>query len=63
MIEPIRITAEEARKKTTSGEALLVCAYDDEVKFSKMHLQDAISLQGFMTRFPTLSKEHQIIFY
>jgi len=63
MIEPIRVPPEEVHRKAASGEALLVCAYDDEVKFSKMHLQDAISLQEFMTRLPTLSKEHQIIFY
>jgi len=63
MIEPIRIPAEVVRKKVTSGEALLVCAYEDVEKFRKMHLQDAISLQEFMTRLPALSKEHQIIFY
>ena len=63
MTEPIRIPAEEARKKVTSGEAILVCAYEDEGKFRKMHLQDAISLQNFKTRLPALSKEQEIIFY
>ena len=63
MIEPIRITAEEVRRKVTSKEAMLVCAYEDEVKFSKMHLQDAISLQEFMTWLPALSTEQEIIFY
>ena len=63
MTEPIRIPAEEARKKVTSGEAILVCAYEDEGKFRKMHLQDAISLQDFKTRLPALSREQEIIFY
>lgn len=63
MIEPVRITAEEAHRKVTSGEALLVCAYEDEKKFRSMHLQDALSLQEFKTRLPALSKKRQIIFY
>jgi hypothetical protein len=63
MTEPIRIPAEEARKKVTSGEAILVCAYEDEEKFRRMHLQDAISLQNFKTRLPALSREQEIIFY
>jgi hypothetical protein len=63
MIEPTRIPAEEARRKVTSGEAMLVCAYEDEEKFRKMHLQGAISLQDFKTRLPALSKEQEIIFY
>ncbi len=63
MTEPIRIPVEEARRKVTSGEALLVCAYEDEEKFRKLHLQDAISLQEFKTRLPALSKEQEIIFY
>jgi hypothetical protein len=63
MIEPIRIPAEEAHRKVTAREAILVCAYEDEAKFKKLHLQDAISLQEFMTRIPSLSKEQEIIFY
>ncbi len=63
MTEPIRISAEEARKKATSGEALLVCAYEDEDKFRKMHLQAAIPLRDFKSRLPALSKEQEIIFY
>jgi hypothetical protein len=63
MTEPTRIPAEEARRKVTSGEAMLVCAYEDEEKFRKMLLQDAIPLQEFKTRLPALSKEQEIIFY
>jgi hypothetical protein len=63
MIEPIRISAEETQRKVTSGKALLVCAYEDDGKFRGMNLQDAISLQEFKTRLPTLSKDQEIIFY
>ncbi len=63
MTEPIRIPPEEARRKVMSGEALLVCAYEDEEKFRKKHLEDAISLQEFKTRLPFLSREQEIIFY
>ncbi len=63
MTEPIRIPPEEARRKVMSGEALLVCAYEDEEKFRKMHLEDAISLQEFKARLPFLSREQEIIFY
>ena len=63
MTEPTRISAEEARRKVISGEAMLVCAYEDDAKFRKMSLQNAISLQDFKTRLPALSKEQEIIFY
>ena len=63
MTEAQRISAEEARKKVTSGEALLVCAYEDVEKFRRIHLEGAISLQDFKTRLPALSREQEIIFY
>jgi hypothetical protein len=63
MTEPIRISAEDARKKVTSGEAFLVCAYEDAEKFRRVHLQDAISLQDFKARLPALSRDQEIIFY
>jgi hypothetical protein len=63
MTEPTRIPAEETRRKVTSGKALLVCAYEDEDKYRRMRLQDAISLQEFKNRLPALSKDQEIIFY
>ena len=63
MAEPIRISAGEARKKVIAGAALLVCAYQEEEKFKKNHLQGAISLDDFKARLPSLTKELQIIFY
>lgn len=63
MSEPIRISPEEVRKKVLSGAALFICAYDDEEKFKRMHLENAISFSEFTSRVPTLSSEQEIIFY
>jgi hypothetical protein len=46
-----------------SGEAILVCAYDDETSFEKMHLDMALSLGEFRKLLPGLPKEQEIIFY
>ncbi len=63
MTEPVRISPEEARKKVMSREAILVCAYDDEEKFRKMHLEGALSFKEFAARAETLPKDREIIFY
>ncbi len=63
MEEPIRISPEEVRRKVTSGSALLVCAYDDEEKYKRVHLEGAISLTEFKSRLSALPKDHEIIFY
>jgi hypothetical protein len=59
----VRIGPEEAYRKVKSGEALLVCAYDDETSFPKMHLDMAISLDEFKKRLPSIPKDREIIFY
>ena len=63
MTEPIRISVEDARQKVRAGTALLVCAYDDNEKFSNNHLQGAISLNDFLAKLPSLSTQQEIIFY
>lgn len=63
MTEPIRISVEDARQKVRAGTALLVCAYDDDEKFSKNHLQGAISFNDFRAKLPSLSPQQEIIFY
>jgi hypothetical protein len=63
MTEPVRISPEVARKKVLFHEAILVCAYEDEEKFRKMHLEGAISLNEFKNRASSLSKEQEIVFY
>jgi len=63
MTEPIRISPQTAREKTTSGQALLICAYNDEKKFNANHLEGAISFADFRTRLPSLPKDQKLIFY
>ena len=63
MAEIIRTSPEETREKVSSGKALLVCAYDDDDKFSRLHLDGAISLRRFKLRQDALSKDQEIIFY
>ena len=63
MADPIRIPVKEARRKVTSGSALLVCAYDDDEKFKNNHLQGAISLSEFQAKLSSLSTVQEIIFY
>ena len=62
-MEPIRIPASEVLKQTTSGKALLVCAYPDEATCSKMKLPKAISRTQLQAITPELKKDQEIIFY
>lgn len=59
----VRINPEETYRNVKSGEALLVCAYDDEATYQTMRLDMAISLGEFQKRLPEIPKEKEIIFY
>lgn len=63
MADASRIGVEEARRKVTAGEALLVCAYDDEEKCRKINLQGSINMAQFTSRVGTLPKNQEVIFY
>ena len=63
MAEILRIPPDEAREKVTSGSALFVCAYADDEKFKKNHLEGGMSLNDFKSKLPSLSKEQEIILY
>jgi hypothetical protein len=63
MGEPERITPEEVHQKLKAGKVLLVCAYEDEAKFEKMHLQGALSFSEFKSKLPSLAKDQEIVFY
>jgi hypothetical protein len=63
MSEPERVTAEEVYNRLKSGKALLVCAYEDELKFKAMQLEGAISLNEFKSKLPSLAKDQEIVFY
>jgi rhodanese-related sulfurtransferase len=62
-MEVPRITPEEAHRKVQSGEALLVCAYEDEEKCRQMHLEGAIHMQELEQELSQLDKEKELIFY
>ena len=55
-----RIEVEEARQHVASGQAVLVCAYEDAGKCSQV--EGSISLTEFRDRLPTLSKNQEILF-
>ena len=61
MSEAIRISQEEARQKVLAGQALLVCAYTDDAKFDRHHLEGAISLSAFQARVEDLPRDQEII--
>lgn len=63
MSEIIRVGPEEIRSKVESGEALLVCAYEEDSKFRNMNLEGAISHSEFRSRLPSLSRDTEIVFY
>jgi hypothetical protein len=58
-----RIDVDEARRKVTAGEALLVCAYEDESKCDRIKLEGSISFTDFRTLAESLPKDREIIFY
>ena len=63
MNEVPRVTPEEIYPRLRSGEALLVCAYEDEAKFQRLRLAGAISLSAFRALRPTLPRDREIVFY
>jgi hypothetical protein len=61
MPEIKRISVEQAHSK--AGQALLVCAYEDEAKCRAVNLSGSISLVSFRSRVASLPKTQEIIFY
>ena len=58
-----RVTAEGARKKVKSSEALLVCAYEEDERFKQMRLEGALSYKEFKKKVASIPKDKEIIFY
>lgn len=56
-----RIDAERARERVQSGDALLVCAYDDEEKCRKFGLDHALTLGDFQAR--DVPRDREIVFF
>ena len=63
MAEITRVSVEEARRKSSSGQALLVCAYDDEAKCRTFNLEGSVSLKSFEAKARSLPKNKETVFY
>lgn len=57
-----RISVVDARKMVNTGNALLVCSYDDD-RCKAMLLEGAILKSEFESKLPSLAKTQPIIFY
>jgi hypothetical protein len=60
-----RIPPEEAFEEVSSGEALLVCAYDDDEKCRKMQLENSLTLDELeeLLRKGEVSLDRRLILY
>jgi hypothetical protein len=63
MPEAQRVSPADARARSQSGSALLVCAYDDPAKCESLRLDGALTFQEFQKRLPMLGKDQEIVFY
>lgn len=53
----------QAQKKVATGNALLVCGYEDEGRCARIRLQGSMSLNEFKGQMSTLARDQEIIFY
>lgn len=58
-----RLDARTVAQRVESGQALLVCAYEDDEKFSRVALEGAIPPSEFRLLEPVLDREQPLIFY
>jgi hypothetical protein len=63
MAAPKRISAEEVRSNLQAGKALLVCAYESDIKFRDTALDGAISFSEFERRKASLPRDVELVFY
>ena len=58
-----RVSPGKVRENVQAGNSLLVCAYDDDGKYERMHLDQAIALSTFKSDISGIPKDREIIFY
>ena len=58
-----RIDVATARQKVTTGQALLVCGYEDDAKCRKGRLEGSMPFARFEALAPCLPRTQEIIFY
>lgn len=57
------IEAHDALEHVKTNGALLICAYESDEKFHKLHLDGAIPLSEFQSLSDTMNKDKELIFY
>jgi hypothetical protein len=63
MAQVERISPEEARPRVQSGQALLVCAYDDDAKCASIRLEGSTTVRELRQRLPSLPRDQESITY
>ena len=63
MAEAARVDPEEVLEKIESGEALLVCAYEDVAKCRDADLEGSITLGELRSRLASIPKDKEIVFF
>lgn len=58
-----RIDVATAREKVTTGQALLVCGYEDDAKCRKARLEGSMPFARFEALAPSLPNTQEIVFY
>ncbi len=58
-----RISAQEARRRAESGQALLVCAYDDEQKCRDAGVTGSLTHRDFLAQLASIPRTREIIFF
>lgn len=63
MSKATRMDATQAFQKSRDGEALLVCAYDDDKKCEDLRLAGSLNLREFTKMRASIPKDKEIVFY
>jgi hypothetical protein len=63
MSVPKRFSPQEVQSKLQAGQALLICAYESDVKFRQAALEGAISFSEFERRKASLPRDMELVFY
>jgi hypothetical protein len=58
-----RVSVAEARKRLSSSDALVVCAYEDQDKCEKIRLAGALTYNELKAMETSLSTARELIFY
>ncbi len=59
----VRISADEARRRAESGQALLVCAYDDDQKCRAAGVTGSLTHREFVAQLASIPKDRELIFF